>query len=694
MRQNFILAFALILVTVAVFWPVGRHDYINLDDQAYVSENPPVKAGLTAQGVRWAFTTHHGGSWHPVTWLSHMLDVELFGLKPGPQHLLSVAIHAVSGALLFLALFALTRARWESLAVAALFALHPLRVESVAWIAERKDVLSGFWFMAVLLAYARYVQASRDSGAKSKAWYGATLGFFLLGLMSKPMLVSVPLVLLLLDVWPLKRVDLAAFHFPAAVRLLREKIPFLLMTAVFCGLTLRSQHDVGAVISVEGLSLTNRAANALNSIVRYCTDLLWPARLNFFYAFDEPLLARTLLWFALIGLVTLAAWWLRRLKPYLLTGWLWYLVMLVPVLGLVQVGSAARADRYTYLPSIGLLIALVWLASEIVPRTKIGRILLATMGVGILTALALTTRHQLQFWQNGITLCERSIALEPRDARSHFNLGCTLEKLGDRDGAIPHFTAAIALSPAYTKAHNNLGSALAGKGDFAGAETHFRAALQINASHTSARLNLVRALASQGKLAEALAQLEGTPPKDQSSPAVLALTGDVLLGLGKVREAAPYLVRLAQGNPSPDLHAKIATLYIQLADPQTAVTHYRAALQLKPDWEQVLNNLAWTLATNPDPALRNGAEAVSLAGRACALTQNQQPGFLATLAAAQAEAGLFDQAVVTAQKALDLANHSGNAQLAAGIAPLHATFVNRQPYHTPPVSPAAPGAKP
>jgi tetratricopeptide (TPR) repeat protein len=450
---------------------------------------------------------------------------------------------------------------------------------------------------------------------------------------------------------------------------------------------------VGAVISIEGLSLTNRALNALNSIVMYGANLLWPVRLNYFYAFDEAPPARTFFLGALVAIISTAALWRRRRKTYLLTGWLWYLVMLLPVLGLVQVGSAARADRYTYLPSIGLLIALVWLVSEIVPRTKICRAWLAAFGVAVLVALALATRHQLPAWENGITLCEHSIAIEPRDARSHFNLGCTLEKLGDRDGAIPHFTAAIALSPAYTKAHNNLGSALASKGDFAGAEPHFRAALQLNPDHTAARLNLVRSLASQGKLAEALEQLAATQQKDKSSPAVLALTGDVLLGLGRLRDAAPYLAQLAQANPSPELHAKIATLYIQINEPKNAVVHYRAALTLKPDWEQVLNNLAWTLATNPDVAVRNGAEAVRLAGRACELTQNQQPGFLATLAAAQAEAGQFDQAIATAQKALDLANQSGNAQLAASIAPLHATFSNRQPYHAPPAPPAAANPK-
>ena len=266
MRRNLLPALLLIAATFIVFAPVANHDYINLDDQAYVPENPHINKGLTADGVRWAFTTHHGGSWHPITWLSHMLDVQLFGLKAGPQHLMSVGIHAASAALLFLALFLMTQARWESLAVAALFALHPLRVESVAWVSERKDVLSGFWFMLVLLTYARYVLACRIQNPKSRIWYGLTLVAFVLGLMSKPMLVSVPFVLLLLDFWPLRRVAAAGSpgSGPGVRAVLLEKIPFLLIALVFCGLTLRSQHDVRAVISVERIPLLPRLINALN----------------------------------------------------------------------------------------------------------------------------------------------------------------------------------------------------------------------------------------------------------------------------------------------------------------------------------------------------------------------------------------------------------------------------------------------
>lgn len=696
MRRNLLPALLLIAATFIVFAPVAQHDYINLDDQAYVPENPHINKGLTLDGVRWAFTTHHGGSWHPVTWLSHMLDVQWFGLKAGPQHLMSVGIHAVSAALLFLALFLMTQARWESLAVAALFALHPLRVESVAWVAERKDVLSGFWFMVVLLAYAKFgleskaqtlsAAASATKNPKARFWYGATLIAFVLGLMSKPMLVSVPFVLLLLDFWPLQRVRDGEGR-AAAGRLrglMVEKVPFFVIALVFCGLTLRSQDDVGAVVSVEHVSPLVRVVNALNSLVMYTANTIWPKGLNPFYAFDPITPGWTALLLIAVGGATVVAIWFARRRPFLLTGWFWYVVMLGPVLGLVQVGSQARADRYTYLPGIGLLLALVWVASSLLPRNRSVRAGLGLATLAALVGLGLATRHQLQFWKDAIVYCQRSVTIEPRDARSHFNLGCTLEKMGDRDGAIKHFEAAIATSAAYTKAHNNLGSALAGKGDFAGAELHFREALMLNTNHTSARMNLARALLSQRKVAEAVAVLQAAPEKDRALPALQAMTGDLLLQLGRVREAVPYFEQLLKADPVAELQAKIAGLRIQLNEPKAALEHFRTAVKLKPDWVEVLNNLAWTLATNPDPAVRNGAEAVGYAERACELTQRGQPVFLITLAAAYAEAGQFEQAKSTSQQAMQLAIQSGNTQLVTSLTPLHSAFQNRQPYHTPP----------
>jgi protein O-mannosyl-transferase len=706
MRQNLLLAAALFAVTFIVFWPTGQHDYINLDDQAYVSENPHVNKGLTAEGMRWAFTTHHGGSWHPITWLSHMLDVQLFGLKAGPQHLISVAIHAASSAMLFLALFAMTNSRWPGLAVAAVWALHPLRVESVAWVAERKDVLSGFFFIAMLWAYAHYARYAQKTEARnqrpevsqsqtdlrppSALWplvsgsYWLALLLFLLGLMSKPMLVSVPFVLLLLDWWPLNRIPFPIFDLQKSKKPLIEKLPFVIIAVVFCILTLRSQDDVGAVISVEKIPLATRVVNAFNSIVMYSANTLWPERLNPFYAFDTPTVAWTaLLVLCVTGVTTLALWWGRQ-KPFFFVGWFWFVIMLVPVLGLVQVGSQARADRYTYLPSIGLLIALVWLMISLAPKAKFIRASLAVLLAIALVGLSLTTQHQLKFWKNAITYCERSVAIEPRDARSHFNLGCTLEKLGDHDRAIKHFEAAIATSAAYIKAHNNLGSALAGKGDFAGATEHFREAVRLNPHHTSARLNLARSLVSQGRLAEAVAELQAAPPEDPPVPALFGMAADLLLRLGRTREAIAALEQLLKINPAAELHEKVAMLNVQIGEAKLAVAHYHAALKMKPDWAEVLNNLAWTLATHSDASVRNGPEAILLAQRACKLTQYGQPVFLVTLAAAYAEAGKFDEAISNSQKALDVATQAGNTQLVASITPLHNTFVSRQPFHTPP----------
>ena len=497
--------------------------------------------------------------------------------------------------------------------------------------------------------------------------------------MSKPMLVSVPFVLLLLDVWPLGRFRNREARITIG-RLLREKIPFFVITAVFCGLTLRSQDEVGAVITVELIPLGTRLVNTLNSIVMYAVNTAWPDRLNPFYAFDTPTVGWTVFLLLAVGGTTFAAICFAHTKPFLLAGWFWFVVMLGPILGLIQVGSQARADRYTYLPGIGLVIALVWLVSSVAPKNKGLRCALGLVLLAALTALSLATRHQLQFWKNAITYCERSVAIEPRDAQSHFNLGCTLEKLGDRDGAIKHFEAAIATSAAYTKAHNNLGAALAGKGDSAGAEVHFRQALKLNPGHTSARMNLARSLVSQGKLAEAARELQAAPEKDQALPALQAMAGDLLLQLGRVAEALQYFEALLKVDPVAELHAKIAGLNIQLNQPAAAVKHFREAVKLKPDWAQVLNDLAWTLATNPDGTVRNGAEAIAYGEHACKLTQHGQPVFLITLAAAYAEAGQFDKAIATADKAVQLATQTGNAQLATNMAPLRDAFANRQPF--------------
>lgn len=504
--------------TLLVFWPVREFDFITLDDPAYVVKNSKVSAGLTREGVAWAFTSYHGGNWHPVTWLSHMLDCQWFGLKPGAHHLVNVVLHALTAAALFLLLGRVTDRRWPSLLVAACFAWHPQRVESVAWIAERKDVLSGLFFVLVLWAYAEYVLRQRANQPRRGWFYAAALVLFALGLMSKPMLVSVPIILLLIDYWPLKRWAVDATEPNAPVRwgrLILEKLPFITLSAVFCVITVIAQHDAGALKDVTRYPMGQRLVNATVSVERYMRDLFFPARLNYFYPFEEFSALEVGLAGGLILLLTALAIWQLKQRPFLAVGWFWFIVMLIPVIGLVQVGTQARADRYSYLPSIGFLLAVVWFVAETFRDWKPWRWVGTGTAVAALTACIAITRQQLVHWRDGVTICRRSIEIEPRDARSHYNLACSLTATGDRNTAIAHFREAVRISPDYEKAHNNLGVALAESGDLRAAEPHFREVVRLNPKHLGAQRNLAVMLTQQGRFAEAIPHFEALRKPDQ-----------------------------------------------------------------------------------------------------------------------------------------------------------------------------------
>lgn len=521
MRWNLAIAAGLMMGTLLVFWPVREFDFITLDDPAYVAKNPKVSAGLTREGVTWAFTTYHGGNWHPVTWLSHMLDCQWFGLNPGAHHLVNVVLHALTAAALFALLLRLTSQRWPSLIVAAVFAWHPQRVESVAWIAERKDVLSGLFCMLVLWAYAEYAVRQRASRPHRGWFYAAALVCFALGLMSKPMLVSVPVILCLMDFWPLNRWSANASgpaSPPAWRRLILEKLPFIVLSAVFCGITVIAQHDAGALKDVTRYPITQRVVNATVSVARYLSDLFWPAKLNYFYPFENFSVLEVGLAAGLILLITGLAWWQLQRRPFLAVGWCWFIVMLLPVIGLVQVGTQARADRYSYLPSIGFVLAVVWLVAEALENRKPWRWTSGGVVVLLLLACVGVTRSQLVHWRDGITICRRSIAIEPRDARSHYNLGCSLEALGDKAAATAHFREAVRIAPDYEKAHNNLGVALAESGDLRGAEPHFREVVRLNPKHLGAQRNLATMLTQQGRFAEAIPHFEALRKPDRPDP--------------------------------------------------------------------------------------------------------------------------------------------------------------------------------
>ncbi len=522
-RRTILVALALAALTVAVYAPVGHYDFVQLDDPAYVTENPHVLGGLTWEGLAWAFTTGHAANWHPVTWLSHMLDVQLFGVAAGAHHLTSLALHTGNTLLLFGLLVLLTGALWRSALVAALFAVHPLHVESVAWVAERKDVLSTFFLMLTLWAYAGFVRysgpaapaAGATAGRSRRVCYALVLVFFALGLMAKPMLVTLPFVLLLLDVWPLQRLDPATSSSrrggkkhrskdrPAQARtlgalglleagwpLVREKRPLFAMAAASSIVTLVAQQRGGAVTPFEVHSFSLRLQNAVVSIVAYLRDALWPSGLTMIYPFPDGVPAgQVVMALAVLAVVSWAAYRLARKEPYLIVGWLWYLGTLVPVAGLVQVGVQARADRYTYVPLIGIFIMVAWGLAALVGRQPRLRMVASAVAIAAIVGCVLTTRVQAGYWRDNVALFTRAtmITLHVDEYDAHMSLGTTLGGQGRLEEAREHFAEAVRLRPQSDAAHCSLAVALARSGRSTDAVRELNEALRLNPGNQDAR---------------------------------------------------------------------------------------------------------------------------------------------------------------------------------------------------------------
>jgi hypothetical protein len=494
------LAICLLLaaLTLTAYWQVRDHRFTTWDDDQYVTDNPMVRAGLTPAGVRWACTAVHAYNWHPLTWLSHMLDCQLFGLQPRGPHLTNLAFHLANTLLWFLLFARLTGALWPSAMVAALFALHPLHVESVAWVAERKDVLSTFFWLAGLWAYVWYV------AAPGRARYSLIVLSFCLGLLAKPMPVTLPFTLLLLDYWPLGRLQFG----PGPWRrifwsLIREKIPLFIIAALGSGFTLLVQQRSGAIQPLSLLPVWPRLANAAVAYVTYLVKLVWPYPMVFFYPL-VPVPLWKVVGAALI-LLGLSAWLLSgaRRHPYLATGWLWYLGTLVPVIGLVQVGGQALADRYTYVPFIGLFIIISWGAADFTAGWRHRKILLS-LGAGVvLSACLAATWFQVRHWRDSASLFTYAITINPQNYMAYNHLGLACLKEGHTARAIAMFRKTIEISPGYLQAYQNLGLAYAGQGRWNEAVQVFRQAIQVYPGYASAYHNLGVIYYRQGNLAEA-----------------------------------------------------------------------------------------------------------------------------------------------------------------------------------------------
>jgi protein O-mannosyl-transferase len=490
------ICLSLVVLVWLVFGQTLWHDFINYDDPRYVYENTKITGGLSISGIAWAFTHIHSLNWHPLTTISHMLDCQLYGLKAGWHHFTNVLLHTLAAMLLFLALQRMTGAVWRSAFVAAVFAIHPLRVESVAWVAERKDVLSGVFFMLTLLAYVNYVRLPRVRA------YLVVVFLFACGLMSKPMLVTLPFVLLLLDCWPLNRIKGQLW------KRVGEKIPLIALSLVSSVITFLVQK--GAVGQTEELPIFERINNAVVSYVLYIWQILWPVNLAVFYPHPEnrlPLWEIVCCLFVLMC-ITVAAIALRTRRPYLLTGWLWYLGMLVPVIGLVQVGWQGRADRYTYLPQIGLYIAATWVVADLTVLYRYRRATLSTAAILVIGALTLCAWVQTSYWRDSETLFRHALAVTINNDVAENNLGIVFLRQGKVDEAISLLQAAVDLRPDNSPAHENLAKALLQKGQVPDALIHYRKLLQLQPDNIEVHNIIGTVLIQQDRVAEGVEEWE------------------------------------------------------------------------------------------------------------------------------------------------------------------------------------------
>lgn len=611
--------------TGLVYAQVWQHAFLNYDDNQYVTQNPQVLGGLTPAGLRWAFTGIHSANWHPLTTLSHMLDVQLFGVHAGSHLLVNVLLHAISAIVLYEIFRHATAQRGASAFVAALFALHPLHVESVAWVAERKDALSALLGLLSIAAYIAWVR--RPSAGR----YALALLLLALGLLAKPMLVTLPFIFLLFDWWPLRRLS------PVRLKALAiEKLPFLLLAVAAAAVTFAVQRSAGAVVATGSLPVSIRLGNALLATATYLAKSVWPVDLAVFYPMQLPIPSwKVAAATAVLGAISALVWLRARRQPYLVTGWLWYLAMLVPVIGLVQVGDQAMADRYTYLPSIGLSVMLAFGASELAAGWRRGRLALSIAAAAVVLACAALTAQQLRHWRNSETLFNHALAVTEGNYVAHTNLAAVMLERGRAEDAVAHFEQAVSLRPDHAQAQINIriarGFLLAQRGDGAGAAAQYAAALEADPSNAMAHFNWGVLLVQQGDLSAGAEHY------------------------GEALRLAPDYAKA---------HNNLGLVRARQGRWDEALTHYRRALELAPYLAEAYGNLGIALETTGD---RAGALA---AYRSLVRMQPHEPKARYNLAALLADLGQTEQAEQQYRAALRLV--PGWAPAEEGLAKLRA----------------------
>jgi tetratricopeptide (TPR) repeat protein len=637
----------LVAIIWAVFGQTLRYGFVNFDDEKYVYENPEVTGGLSLKSIAWAFTHVHAANWHPLTWISHILDCQFYGLNPGGHHFTNILLHTTATLLLFLVLRRMTGALWRSAFVAAVFAIHPLHVESVAWVSERKDVLSGVFFMLTIGAYVRYADHPW-----SRNRYLMVALMLALGLMSKPMLVTLPFVLLLLDYWPLRRAATFTGHpnqFPIPRQIILEKLPWIGLAAASCLSTIFAQHE--AIKSFATISLPLRAGNALISYVAYLRQMFWPAGMAVFYPFSPGVVgvSKVVLSSVLLAGISTGVFVLRRHRPYLLTGWLWFLGMMVPVIGLLQVGAQARADRYTYLPQIGLYLALTWAVADFCAGWRHRRLVLGGCGAGILVALIFCSRAQTSYWRNSESLWTHTLACTSDNLVAHLDLGEALVEQGRVDDAIVHFQQALQIRPGYAEAYFDLGNALLQQGRLDEAMVYFQQALQIRPDYADAHFNLGVALLRKGNVDEAIAQFQQALEIEPDDAEARLALGNALLQQGRVDEAMVYFRTARQIEPDDaEAHLALGNALLQQGRVDEAIVHFQTALQIEPKNAEAQCDLGAALFRkgNIDEAIAHFQKALAI-----------KPGFAEAhinLGSAFVKKGEVVEAINHFQKALEI----------------------------------------
>ncbi len=681
-----LIALLLALLTLLIYLPATHYGFSRFDDSDYVTENHVVQNGLTWAGVRWAFVTWHASNWHPLTWLSHMLDCQLFGLNAGAHHFVNILLHAANAALLFVLIGRSTRALWPSAFVAALFAWHPLRVESVAWIAERKDVLSTLFALLTLLAYVKAVTDAKEQGKGAALYrlpsYWLALLCFTLAMLAKPMVVTLPFVMLLMDYWPLQRMADGRQPMANVRRLLIEKLPFFLLAAFSCVITFLAQHHGGMVVPLDQMSLDYRLENVPLAYLRYLQKMIWPVHLAILYPLPRAFapLPVVMAVAALLS-VTVTAWVMRKRSPYGLTGWLWFLGTLVPVIGLVQVGRVAMSDRYSYFPLVGIFIVIAFTVQDGIRRFQLRPIIPAVGAALVLAGCVLLTEKQLSYWRDDVTLFSHAVNVTKDNEPAHLCLGLSYEAIGQNADALKEYRIGLKLNPSRIKTYNYIAAMLADFGQTNEALNTLEEGLRIDPKDGLTHNRFARLLAESGHTNEALAEFEAALQINPKDTATLNDLGIYQVKLGRFDEGMKNFAEAARLDPA-DWRSSYLTgqvLLKQNRDPE-AIPYFWQALQKNPDDLQLLIYLAQVLATDENPGDRNGQAALDLAAKAKALVGDDQPAVLNVLAMAYAELGRFDDAQAAAQEALRVSDASGQTNDIVLLRQGLQLYQNHQPF--------------